>query len=44
MCGDGLHCHAGMPQPGLYQLLCKVAIHILQSAWNGGSGVGFVWK
>lgn len=40
----GLHCHAGIPQPGLYQLLCKVAIHIVQSAKNGGSAFGTVWK
>ncbi len=38
MCGNGRHCHAGIPQLGLYLLLCKVAIHILQSAWNEGSG------
>lgn len=39
MCGEGRHCHAGIPQQGLYQLSCKVAFHISQSAFRkGGSG------
>lgn len=42
MCEDDPHCHAGIPQPGLCVLLCKVAIHILLSAWNEAPGLGFV--
>lgn len=42
MCKDSLHCHAGILQPALYQLLCKMVIHIVQPAWNGG--LAFVWK
>ena len=44
MCRDDLHCHAGIPQPGLCRLLCKVAVRIVHSAQDGGSGLGFVWK
>lgn len=39
-----VHCHAGILQPGSNQFLCKVAIHIWESAWNGGYGWGFVGK
>lgn len=42
--GDGRHCHAGIPPWGSYQFLCKVAIHIRQSAWDGGLWFRALWR
>lgn len=43
MCEDSLHCYAGIPQPALYQLLCKVVIHFVQPAWNRGLALVRKW-
>lgn len=40
----GLYCYAGIPEPSLYQFLCKVAIHIRQSRLEWRLWIAFVWQ